>query len=341
MELQYRHLMDMPLGADVEGLYFISSGTVGKDALAAKPYVDAIGQSEGFPGRGNMAFTSTIDGQRVYVGVLLCDETAFDLFGFEIVQDFNAPRGEAVWFTESAARLYALDAQEPKMPEVFNMLVGEYPVGGIIKDYAVKGPAEVEGNQVGLVAVDKLVGHASVVVRLNRLDAEVRAELKEIGRQESLRLTGEEEYASQYGYIPELIELGMEQTRNLVSLIELFMLLSTLVSLLGLVAMSAYYAGMQTRDIAVRKVFGGTVSSETRRSVREYLVLVAIAILIGVPVAVFLAERYLRQFWYRIEGYGWVFVVAALIALLISFLAVLWQTLRAARTNPATELKKE
>ena len=341
MELQYRHLMDMPLGADVEGLYFISSGTVGKDALAAKPYVDAIGQSEGFPGRGHMAFTSTIDGQRVYVGVLQCDETAFDLFGFEIVQDFNAPRGEAVWFTESAARLYALDAQEPKMPEVFNMLVGEYPVGGIIKDYAVKGPAEVEGNQVGLVAVDKLVGHASVVVRLNRLDAEVRAELKEIGRQESLRLTGEEEYASQYGYIPELIEQGMEQTRNLVSLIELFMLLSTLVSLLGLVAMSAYYAGMQTRDIAVRKVFGGTVSSETRRSVREYLVLVAIAILIGVPVAVFLAERYLRQFWYRIEGYGWVFVVAALIALLISFLAVLWQTLRAARTNPATELKKE
>ena len=32
---------------------------------------------------------------------------------------------------------------------------------------------------------------------------------------------------------------------------------------------------------------------------------------------------------------------SALSALLISFLAVLWQTLRAARTNPATELKKE
>jgi putative ABC transport system permease protein len=66
-----------------------------------------------------------------------------------------------------------------------------------------------------------------------------------------------------------------------------------------------------------------------------------VAILIGVPIAIFLAERYLQQFWYKIEGYGWVFVVAALIAILISFLAVLWQTLRAARTNPATELKKE
>lgn len=60
-----------------------------------------------------------------------------------------------------------------------------------------------------------------------------------------------------------------------------------------------------------------------------------------VPVAIFLAERYLRQFWYRIEGYGWVFIVGAVIALLISFLAVLWQTLKAAKTNPAVELKKE
>ncbi len=55
----------------------------------------------------------------------------------------------------------------------------------------------------------------------------------------------------------------------------------------------------------------------------------------------FLSERYLRQFWYRIENYGWVFAVGAVIALVISFLAVLWQTLQAARTNPATELKKE
>ena len=67
----------------------------------------------------------------------------------------------------------------------------------------------------------------------------------------------------------------------------------------------------------------------------------AFVILIGVPVAIFLSERYLRQFYYRIDGYGWVFVVGAVIALVISFLAVLWQTLRAARTNPATELKKE
>ena len=96
-----------------------------------------------------------------------------------------------------------------------------------------------------------------------------------------------------------------------------------------------------TRNIAVRKVFGGTVATEARRAVREYMVLVGIAILIGIPIAIVLAQRYLMQFYYRIDGYGWVFVVAAVIALAISFLAVLSQTLKAAKANPAVELKKE
>ena len=53
------------------------------------------------------------------------------------------------------------------------------------------------------------------------------------------------------------------------------------------------------------------------------------------------AQEYLKDFIYRLEGYWWIFVVAVLITLVISLLSVLWQTLRAAHTNPATELKKE
>ena len=342
MELQYRHLVNMPLGVDLEGMYYISSGTVGKDVLAQKPYVDRIGTSNGFPGKGHMTMSTTVDGQKVSVGILPCDEDAFDMYGFGMVKDLGTPRRNSVWFTESAARVFSLDDENPVMPEFFKYITGDAHFGGIIKDYAVKGPSEMEGNEVGVVSIEGREGNSTVVLKLNRFDDEVRAELKEIGRSESLRFTGEEEYGEKnFGYIPELIEKSMESTRHFISLIELFMLLATLISLLGLVAMSAYYTGMQTKDIAIRKVFGGTVTSETGRSVKEYLVLVGIAVLIGVPVAVFLSERYLRQFYYRIEGYGWVFVAAALIALLISFLAVLWQTLRAARTNPATELKKE
>jgi putative ABC transport system permease protein len=49
----------------------------------------------------------------------------------------------------------------------------------------------------------------------------------------------------------------------------------------------------------------------------------------------------LERFAYRIEHYGWIIVVAVVITLSLAFLSVLWQTLRAARTNPAEALKKE
>ena len=341
MELQYAHLLKMPLGAKVDDLYYISSGTVGDDELARKPYVERMGFTNGYPGRTGMSLSSQLNGQKMDIGIISCDTTAFEMYGFEIVRDYGTSRMGSLWFTESAARAYGLDEENPVVPDIFKFFSSASEVGGIIRDFAIMGPSEVAGNQVGVISMGAASGQSTRLLELNRLDAEVRADLKEIARQESLRLTGDETYADRYGPIPELIERRMDDTRNFIRLIELFMLIATLISLLGLVAMSAYYTRLQTRDIAVRKVFGASVASETLRSVKEYLILVAVAILVGIPVAVFFAGRYLERFWYRIEDYGWIFAIAALIALIISLLSVLWQTRRAARTNPATELKKE
>ena len=122
---------------------------------------------------------------------------------------------------------------------------------------------------------------------------------------------------------------------------EIFMLLSILISLLGLLAMSTYYIDERSHDIAVRKVFGGTVASETLSNIKEYMLLVLVANIIGIPVAVWLAGEYLKQFIYKLTNYWWIFVVAVVLSVLIAFLSVLWQTLKAARTNPVIELKKE
>ena len=148
-------------------------------------------------------------------------------------------------------------------------------------------------------------------------------------------------YLNYPSWIDETIAEAWQPAYNNMRLMEIFMLLSIIISLLGLLAMSTYYAGVKSRDIAVRKVFGGTVDTEAWRSIREYMILVGIACLIGIPIAVYAVQEYLKDFIYRLEGYWWIFVVAVLITLVISLLSVLWQTLRAARTNPATELKKE
>ena len=49
----------------------------------------------------------------------------------------------------------------------------------------------------------------------------------------------------------------------------------------------------------------------------------------------------LKSFIYRLDGYWWIFVIAVLLSAFMAFLSVFWQTIKAAKTNPATELKKE
>ena len=105
--------------------------------------------------------------------------------------------------------------------------------------------------------------------------------------------------------------------------------------------MSTYFADENTKQIAVRKVFGSDVLQETWRAVGSYMLMVGGACLVGIPLAVWASRFYLERFAYRVESYGWVFVAAVAISLAIAFGTVLWQTLKAARTNPAIELKKE
>ena len=148
-------------------------------------------------------------------------------------------------------------------------------------------------------------------------------------------------YLNYPSWIDETIAEAWKPAYNNMRLMEIFMLLSIIISLLGLLAMSTYYADEKSRDIAVRKVFGGTVDSEAWHSIRDYMILVGIACIIGIPVAVYAAQEYLKDFIYRLEGYWWIFVVAVLLTVAMAFASVLWQTLKAARTNPAIELKKE
>ena len=82
-------------------------------------------------------------------------------------------------------------------------------------------------------------------------------------------------------------------------------------------------------------------NTEAWHTIRDSMVLVGIACIIGIPVAVYAAQEYLKDFIYRLDGYWWIFVVAVLLSAAIAFVSVLWQTLKAARTNPAIELKKE
>ena len=73
----------------------------------------------------------------------------------------------------------------------------------------------------------------------------------------------------------------------------------------------------------------------------KYMLYVAVAAIVAIPVSVVLIRRFLETYPERISGYAGLFVVTVLIIFVAAFLSVLWQTLKAAKTNPALELKKE
>ena len=217
-------------------------------------------------------------------------------------------------------------------------------IGGVVADYPARPASENNQNPNGGVIVtrdEELRYSNCLLIGTTGEDKSYEDRIRQAYREFRLETAGVEDPAWRYGFIRDINRKQLAPVRRTLRLVELFAALAVLISLLGLLAMSTYFADENTRQIAVRKVFGSDVSQETWRSVRSYMLLVGIACLIGIPLAVWAARVYLERFAYRIEGYGWVFAAAAVLSLAIAFATVLWQTLRAARTNPAVELKKE
>ena len=344
MERQYSHMVHRPLGADVDGLYYqqLVHGSGHEDALKALPFVAEMDQAEGFPGCPymTMSMQDTENGGSISVAFVYCGPKAFRMYGFEVVEDFHAENGCGYWLSESAFNRFGTDPAEPKMPDI----LGEWfqgTVAGVVKDFALTDAAHVNDDLLGILSVSEDMDAHYRVLRIEGDHKEAEKELQALYKRFSMERDGYEGIPELSGFMKDQLDAKLGEAENYMRLIELFMFLAVMVALLGLLAMSALYASEHTHDIAVRKVFGSTVRGETLKSVGSYMVLVGLSCLIAVPVAVWLAGKYLEDFNYRISGYGWIFAVAVLITLAISFLAVLWQNLKAAKTNPAIELKKE
>ena len=118
----------------------------------------------------------------------------------------------------------------------------------------------------------------------------------------------------------------------------MFTFVAILISLLGLIAMSTYYIQQRSKEIAVRKVFGSTGKQVTAKLVRSFLMYVAIAFVIAVPIIWYFMGNWLTNYSYRIKLSPWIFIAAGAFTLLISFLAVLSQSIKAANADPIDDI---
>jgi len=130
-----------------------------------------------------------------------------------------------------------------------------------------------------------------------------------------------------------------EQTEG--TLFNYFAGIAIFISCLGLLGLAAYTAQVRTREIGVRKVLGASTGRIVGLLAQDFVKLVFIAILIATPAAWFAMHNWLEGYAYRIGIGWWVFVLAGLLAVVIAFLTISFQSVKAAIANPVKSLRAD
>ena len=108
MDAQIRHMIDMPLNASVDELYYASPYSADfEKQLTELPNAADFGRASGRPGQSRFTYEFQLNNdvnKPVIMDVCECDSKAFELYGFRIVKDYGVPNGEGAWLTRKTDR---------------------------------------------------------------------------------------------------------------------------------------------------------------------------------------------------------------------------------------------
>jgi len=120
-----------------------------------------------------------------------------------------------------------------------------------------------------------------------------------------------------------------------------FSFIATFIACLGLFGLSAFIITQRIKEIGIRKILGASIGEIVRVLSVDFLKLVLIASIIAMPAAGYAMHTWLQDFAYRISMAWWVFLGATVLALLIAFVTISFQAIKAALANPVKSLRTE
>ena len=144
-----------------------------------------------------------------------------------------------------------------------------------------------------------------------------------------------------YNWVNEQINEQYNAEYKLQRLLSCFSVLIIFLACLGLFGLVSFTAEQRVKEIGIRKVLGASVSNIVVLISKDYLWLILTALLIASPIAWFAMNKWLMDFAYRISIQWWVFVMAGVIALVIAFATISFQSIKAAIANPVKSLRSE
>lgn len=145
----------------------------------------------------------------------------------------------------------------------------------------------------------------------------------------------------EYFFLDDRLEQLYENEQQLAQVAGLFSLVSIIISCFGLFGLASYTTQKQSKSIGIRKVMGASVSNIVMLLAKEFMILVIIANAIAIPLVFLLMGRWLEDFAYRVQIDPIILFSAFFITVLIAFLSVSYQTIRAATRNPIDSIRYE
>lgn len=145
----------------------------------------------------------------------------------------------------------------------------------------------------------------------------------------------------EYSFLDQEFEKTFRDEERMGSVLRIFTFMAVAIASLGLFGLAAFSAEQRKKELGVRKVLGASVSKLVYTFTSEFTILIVISILLASPLAYFLVKDWLSNFAYKTPIEFWVFAMAGTSAILISWLTIGFQSLKAANRNPVDVLRDE
>ncbi|XWN35904.1 MAG: FtsX-like permease family protein [Balneola sp.] len=145
----------------------------------------------------------------------------------------------------------------------------------------------------------------------------------------------------EYAFLDDTFDALYRSETRLSNIFNIFAILAVFIACLGLFGLASYSTEQRFKEIGIRKVLGAKVTDIVRLLGKEFTVLILIALCIGFPVAYLATTEWLNSFAERIDVSIWLFLISSLIVLLVAWITISFQTIKAALMDPVKSLKSE
>ena len=312
--------------------------------LLKHPQIEKVSFSYTVPGGSDNYEGFTFEGKSVNPCVYQIDPDYVPLMGMKLKEgrdfswDLPSEKASSCLINETLAREIDKDSLVGRFFDHPDWYITAIPskkieILGILKDFHYKSLRQ-EIEPLMLVWNDLWYGYANIRISPGSADRALDAIRKEWKALSP-------EYPLEYSFMDENFDRMYRSDRKLGSIFRYFAGLAILIAIMGLFGLSAFIAEQRTREIGIRKAMGATISGVSVLLVREFTWLILIASVFAWILAWLWAKNWLREFAYHMDLSLLIFLAATLLALAVAWITVLYQTLKAAGTNPADALRHE